>query len=45
MLTFLVAFISRCPAYKKWAKDAVTGSEYTHSNEYKIVFRKIGFLS
>lgn len=45
MLTFLVAFISRCPAYKKWAKDSIRGSEYTHSNEYKTVFRKIGFLS
>lgn len=45
MLTFLVAFIGRCPAFKKWAKDSRTGSEYTHSNEYKTVFRKIDLLS
>lgn len=40
-----VAYISRCPAYKKWAKYPITGSEYTHLDEHKTIFRGIVFLS
>lgn len=40
-----VAYISRCSAYKKWAKYPILGSEYTHLDEYKTVFRGIVFLS